>query len=474
MTEQTQGNFTQSSTDPIEATSPLPPAANEPVVVEGTLILPATTSGAVYGPQTTQARPSGTNVAGQRPTLVQLLLGSVLVLSDEMGERIVIDEEPPLTDRTPESVFRPVSEFEELLGGEQYRRARYLTLGVAADARKAAERGLTFADNVTDTAGRAFWTVAGPVWNSTLLSPVRRPVQRWRQAGEEQVRHWIASGMQQEMRSRAVATASLTNLVQESVTDLTNNPDIQVLVQEVIQSQSIGLASQLLFEFRERLLSLDIFFQGLFGRAVPEPAPFRDAYVRVIGQRRPQFEHLDVGHSMAGYPAGFVTRLMAFAIDTAVLLLIYAIGSATITGTLNLFGLTSMVSTFLTSGTILGDLTLALIGLASFLLVTGYGTFAWYLTGATIGDTLMGLEVVDLAGGRLTFWRSIRRMIGVYVAAIPLFLGFIWVLFSKDRRGWHDMIGGSFVVYSWPAKPEEEFLHKQVAEEIAEDHQDGY
>jgi uncharacterized RDD family membrane protein YckC len=60
-------------------------------------------------------------------------------------------------------------------------------------------------------------------------------------------------------------------------------------------------------------------------------------------------------------------------------------------------------------------------------------------------------------------------MIGVYVAAIPFFLGFIWVLFSKDRRGWHDMIGGTYMVHDWPAKPDEAFLNEHVAAEIAED-----
>jgi uncharacterized RDD family membrane protein YckC len=408
--------------------------------------------------------------AGQRPTLAQLLLGSVLVLTDEVGERIVVDEsEVPATTRTPESVFRPVSEFEQLLGGDQYRQTRYLAIGAAGDARKAAERGLGFVNEVTDTAGRTFWRFAGPVWGSTLLSPVRRPVQRWRLRGEEQVQRWIADGMQQEARSRAVATASLNNLVQESVTDLTNNPEVQVLVQEVIQSQSVGLVGQIIQEIRERLLSMDIWIQGVFGSALATPPPFRDSYLRSLAQRRPQYEHADIRHSLAGYPAGFVSRFVAFVIDVMILLFAYTIGSAAITGTLNLFGLMDLVQQFMASGTILAQAAIVLVGLASFLLVAGYGILSWYLTGETIGHALVGVEVVDMAGGRVSLTRAIRRMIGVYVAAIPFFLGFIWVLFSKDRRGWHDMIGGTYMVHDWPAKPDEEFLNEHVAEEIAED-----
>ncbi len=407
---------------------------------------------------------------GQRPTLAQLILGSVLVLSDEVGERIVVEEsEIPSTTRSPESVFRPVSEFETLLGGEQYRQTRYLTLGIAGDARKAAERGLGVLDDVTDTAGRTFWRFAGPVWNSPLMSPVRRPTQRWRLRGEAQVQHWIADGMRQENQSRVIAAASLNNLLQESVTDLTNNAEVQVLVQEVIQSQSTSLITQILQELRQRFISMDIWVQGVFGRALPEEPPFRDTYLRSLRQNRPQYEHVPLRDTMAGTYAGFVSRFVAFAIDVVILLLIYAITSAALTGTLNLFGLTDLVSRFLSSGTIWAQLTLGLFGIASFLLITSYGVLSWYLTGETVGDAIIGIQIVDLAGGRLSFWRAVRRMIGVYVAAIPLFLGFIWVLFSEERRGWHDMIGGTHVVYDWPAQPEEEFLRANVSAEIAED-----
>lgn len=459
---------------PPEQSVPPTAAPNEPdrpetatVIVDG-VAYPV----GIYASDPIAARPLVQPVvpAGQRPTLVQFLLGSVLVLTDEMGERIIIAEDQvPATTRTPESVFRPVSKFEALLGGEQYRRTRYLTIGMAGDVRKAAERGLGFVDDVTDTAGKAMWRVVGPVWTSSLMTPIRTPVRRWRKRGEDQVQQWIAQGMVQENRSRAIASASLNNLVQESVTDLTNNSEVQVLVQEVIQSQSIGIVGQLMQEIRERLISLDIWVQGIFGSAMPTTPEFRDVYLRSLVQRRPQFEHVNLRQSMAGYPVGFVSRFVAFAIDVALLLFIYTISSAALTGTLNLLGLTELVSRFLSSGTIMAQITLALVGAASFLLVTGYGVLSWYLMGETVGDAIVGVQVVDLAGGRLSFWRAVRRMIGVYVAAIPLFLGFIWVLFSKDRRGWHDAIAGTYMVHDWPAQPEELFFRDQVDRELAED-----
>jgi uncharacterized RDD family membrane protein YckC len=465
-----------SRNDPLTPDDTLPTVPASPTPIEGETIVADGISQPI-GVYTSDPTPRQAQIpavtalpAGQRPTLAQLLLGSVLVLTDEVGERIVVeDSEVPATTRTPESVFRPVSEFEQLLGGDQYRQTRYLAIGAAGDARKLAERGLGVVNEVTDTAGRTFWRFAGPVWGSALLSPVRRPVQRWRLRGEDQVQRWIADGMQQEARSRAVASASLNNLVQESVTDLTNNPEIQVLVQEVIQSQSVSLVGQIFQEIRERLLSMDIWVQGIFGSAIATPPPFRDSYLRSLTHRRPQFEHADIHRSLAGYPAGFVSRLVAFLIDVMILLLVYTIGSAAVTGTLNLFGLTDLVRQFLASGAILAQVAIALIGLSSFLLIAGYGILSWYLTGETIGHALVGIEVVDIAGGRVSLTRAIRRMIGVYVAAIPFFIGFIWVLFNKDRRGWHDSIGGTYMVHDWPAKPDEQFLNEHVAAEIADD-----
>lgn len=405
-----------------------------------------------------------------RPTMSEFVLGSVLVLTDQLGERIVIDtSHVSPTTRTPESVFRPESEFGQLIGNEGFRQTRYLALGVSSDARKALGNGLEWFDDTTDAAGRAFWRVAGPVWNSRLLGPVRRPVQRWQVRGEAQVREWMLAGMVQEERSRVVAAASLNNLVTDSVSDITNSSEVQDLVQEVVRSQSVSMVTVILQEVRQRLISADIWVQGIFGTAYPSPLAGRSAYLDDLAVRRPQHTREAVSGSMAGFTAGFVTRFVALTIDILLLLLVYSITSATVTGTLQLFGLMGLASRFLTSGSTMATIVLILIAVSGLLIVSGYCVISWHLTGETIGDGLMGIQVVSPDGGPLSFGRSIRRMIGYFIAAIPLFLGFIWVLFNKQRRGWHDMIAGTYVVYDWPAHPDEAFLSANVARELAKD-----
>ena len=79
-------------------------------------------------------------------------------------------------------------------------------------------------------------------------------------------------------------------------------------------------------------------------------------------------------------------------------------------------------------------------------------SFGYYILltaafGATLGKMALGMRVVDESGQRAGFLRVlVRETIGKIVSAIVLFLGYIWILFDDKRQGWHDKIGGTFVV----------------------------
>lgn len=99
--------------------------------------------------------------------------------------------------------------------------------------------------------------------------------------------------------------------------------------------------------------------------------------------------------------------------------------------------------------------------LRGFVFILGIGIYhISFLTLAnrTIGKAVMGLQVVPLKGGRIGIVRATLRYLGYIVSAIPLFFGFIWILFSRQRQGWHDKIARTCVVYTWEAKPDEVFL----------------
>ena len=67
-------------------------------------------------------------------------------------------------------------------------------------------------------------------------------------------------------------------------------------------------------------------------------------------------------------------------------------------------------------------------------------------SGQTFGKLLLGIQVVSKDGERLTFGKAFLRYLGYLLSGIPASLGFIWVEFDKERRGWHDMLAGTYVI----------------------------
>lgn len=62
-----------------------------------------------------------------------------------------------------------------------------------------------------------------------------------------------------------------------------------------------------------------------------------------------------------------------------------------------------------------------------------------YLLGASFGQRLLALRVVNINGGRLSLWRIMVRTLLILVVIPPLVM-------DSDGRGLHDRIVGSHVV----------------------------
>ena len=155
---------------------------------------------------------------------------------------------------------------------------------------------------------------------------------------------------------------------------------------------------------------------------------------------------------MYGYYAGFVSRLFAFVLDVIILVVAMTLITWLITFINLLFSFEIVIGK--------GLLAFVVTTLLTFGVYIGYPVLFWTLTGQTPGMTLMGLRVVTTDGRYLSLGRSIRRLIGYVIAAMPLFLGFIWILIDDRRQGWHDKIAGTCVVYAWRARPDETFFRK--------------
>lgn len=64
----------------------------------------------------------------------------------------------------------------------------------------------------------------------------------------------------------------------------------------------------------------------------------------------------------------------------------------------------------------------------------------------THGKILLKLKVVDESGERITLPQSVKRTSMKIVGAIPVYLGYIWVAFRKDKASWHDLTAKTRVV----------------------------
>lgn len=67
--------------------------------------------------------------------------------------------------------------------------------------------------------------------------------------------------------------------------------------------------------------------------------------------------------------------------------------------------------------------------------------------GQTIGKRACGIRVIDLAaGGPIGSGRAFIRWIGRFVSTIVLMLGYLWMLWDREKQTWHDKMANSVVV----------------------------
>lgn len=76
-----------------------------------------------------------------------------------------------------------------------------------------------------------------------------------------------------------------------------------------------------------------------------------------------------------------------------------------------------------------------------------YFLICHYLWGQTLGKKMIGIRLISIQAQSLTFWRIIlRETFGRIFCLGSLFIGYMRILFFKDRRGLHDFFSGSAVV----------------------------
>ena len=208
-----------------------------------------------------------------------------------------------------------------------------------------------------------------------------------------------------ELTDRVLASDEMQRVVRH----VASSPELRA----AIAQQTTGLADDVVSGVRASAVRLD------------------DRAERIV-RRRPRAEPTVY--------AGIATRAFALATDGALTLVLLM----AITGVAALIAsLVGGLRPEWLAGVLLGS---------GWLLLTGtYFVLFWSAAGQTPGMRLLRLRVRGPEGVTPSAGRSLIRLIGLVLAIIPFFAGFIPVLFTDRRRGLPDLLARTDVVYDgWP------------------------
>lgn len=132
---------------------------------------------------------------------------------------------------------------------------------------------------------------------------------------------------------------------------------------------------------------------------------------------------------------GLVTRAIAFALDAA---LINVVAILTAAGA-------GLIAAVISIPEQLRTVAVAAGGALYLLWAAGYFVVFWSTTGQTPGNRVMRITVRAASGGVLRPRRALLRFIGLTLAALPLFAGYLIILVDDRRRGLHDRLAGTVV-----------------------------
>lgn len=143
-----------------------------------------------------------------------------------------------------------------------------------------------------------------------------------------------------------------------------------------------------------------------------------------------------VARPYQGQRAGLVSRLVAAALDAAVVGLLLTAAYAGFAGFR--FILSPRGFTF-------PDTSLLLSMAAGFGVCVVYLTACWWSSGRTYGDLVMGLRVVGFRGQTLHLATSLAR--ALLCTGFPV--GLFWIAVSRENRSAQDLLLRTSVIYDW-------------------------
>jgi uncharacterized RDD family membrane protein YckC len=294
---------------------------------------------------------------------------------------------------------------------------------------------------LADAAGRA------------ALFPARAAARVWRGPLEEAVDEVLSAPEIARVLDRALAGS----LPEEIARSLVRHRVLERIADELAASGELerivtaALATPRTLELTDRVLASDETQRVL--RHVASSPELRDAIARqtaglaeeVVGGVRASAVRLDdrAEHVVRRPPrtmrpvyGGIATRAIALAADAALVIVAF----------MSIVGVAALVAS-LVGGLRPAWLVGALLASGGLLVAGTYFVLFWSAAGQTPGMRLLRVRVFGPEGQPPSVGRSLVRLVGLLLSIVPLFAGFVPVLFTEQRRGLADFLAGTVVLY---------------------------
>ncbi len=147
--------------------------------------------------------------------------------------------------------------------------------------------------------------------------------------------------------------------------------------------------------------------------------------------------------SLVGHYAGPVTRLAAYAADTALGTALFSFGAGALVWVTQL--LSGERFDVRHVGPWIGFPLLVVWGFVYFFVPLA-------MSGRTPGMALIGLEVVRRDGSNLDGGHAALRVLALPVSFLTLGIGLAGIVLGREHRALHDVLADTAVVYAWDAR----------------------
>lgn len=181
---------------------------------------------------------------------------------DDKSQINQIDIESDVVSNQPEQPLDNINliPYEIIEGDFPQDDLRFALVGLLYDTQGRLLSSVQTMRRIGGSINRFTYPIIKPLNRNWLIPPLRRRYDSLIERGENELNRLILVGRSEYEQSRRMAQIAIDDSFDEAVESLATKPEVQ----DLIQSQGIGLAGEVINEMRERTISADNFIDGIF------------------------------------------------------------------------------------------------------------------------------------------------------------------------------------------------------------------